>query len=59
MGVTTGVFARCLEHSVWQWLPAEISARKGLLTIGILGQRQKAWDIAARHTPHGQPIELK
>ena len=59
MGVTVGDIARCPEHFVWLWLLAEISARQGLLTNGILGQRQKEWDIAARHTPHGQPIELK
>jgi nitrile hydratase accessory protein len=43
------------------WLKALelISARKGLLTAGILEQRQHEWDIAARRTPHGQPIELR
>jgi hypothetical protein len=56
MGVTAGVIERCPEHLVGLWLLAEISARQGLLTIGILGQRQKEGDIAARHTPHGQPI---
>ncbi|WP_233859917.1 nitrile hydratase accessory protein [Paraburkholderia sp. HD33-4] len=43
------------------WLTALelISARKGLLSAGILEQRRSEWEIAARHTPHGQPIELK
>jgi nitrile hydratase accessory protein len=49
-------------NTYWRhWLTALelISARKGLLTVGLLEQRQNEWDIAARHTPHGQPIELK
>ena len=43
------------------WLTAleRISASKGLLTVDMLERRQHEWDIAARHTPHGQPIELK
>lgn len=43
------------------WLTAleRMSARKRLLTIGMLEQRQNEWDIAAHNTPHGRPIELK
>jgi nitrile hydratase accessory protein len=43
------------------WLTAleRMSARKRLLTSGMLVARRKEWDIAARHTPHGRPIELK
>jgi nitrile hydratase accessory protein len=46
-------------YSHWLTALERISARKGLLTIGILDQRRNEWDFAARHTPHGQPIELK
>lgn len=46
-------------YSHWLTALERISARKGLLTIGTLEQRQNEWSIAARHTPHGQPIELK
>ena len=35
-----------------------IVERKGLVTGASLRQRRLAWDEAARHTPHGQPIEL-
>jgi nitrile hydratase accessory protein len=42
------------------WLTAleRISTIKGLVTDDMLQQRRNAWDFAARHTPHGQPIEL-
>ena len=42
------------------WLTAleRIVARRGLVTPERLAQRQRAWDHAARRTPHGQPIEL-
>lgn len=42
------------------WLAAleRIVARKGILTEALLHHRRDEWDHAARHTPHGQPIEL-
>ncbi|WER49177.1 nitrile hydratase accessory protein [Cupriavidus sp. WKF15] len=42
------------------WLAAleKISAAKGLVTEPLLAQRKGEWDEAARHTPHGRPIEL-
>ncbi|MCC8402253.1 nitrile hydratase accessory protein [Paraburkholderia sp. MMS20-SJTN17] len=42
------------------WLTAleRISTIKGLVTDDMLRQRRTAWDVAARRTPHGQPIEL-
>ncbi|CAH2900370.1 MAG: hypothetical protein PPHEMADM_4081 [uncultured Paraburkholderia sp.] len=45
----------------YHWLAAleRISAKKGLVTDRSLAQRQNEWDIAARNTPHGQPIEIK
>ncbi|CAH2780663.1 MAG: putative metal chaperone, involved in Fe-nitrile hydratase activation, GTPase of COG0523 family [uncultured Paraburkholderia sp.] len=45
----------------YHWLAAleRTSAKKGLVTDRSLAQRQNEWDIAARNTPHGQPIEIK
>lgn len=42
------------------WLTAleRISTAKGWVTGHMLQRRRKAWDEAAQHTPHGQPIEL-
>jgi len=42
------------------WLTAleRISTIKGLVTDDMLRKRRNAWDVAARHTPHGRPIEL-
>lgn len=43
------------------WLTAleRICTSKGLLTDRLLEHRQHEWDMAARRTPHGQPIELR
>jgi nitrile hydratase accessory protein len=43
------------------WLTAleRIAERKGLVTGALLAQRRHEWEEAARHTPHGQPIELE
>jgi nitrile hydratase accessory protein len=43
------------------WLTAleRIAERKGLVTGALLAQRRGEWEEAARHTPHGQPIELE
>ena len=48
---------RYYEH----WLTAleRISSRKRLVDAGALLQRRDAWEDAARHTPHGQPIVLR
>lgn len=42
------------------WLLAleRIATRKGLVAPSALEERRRAWDDAARRTPHGQPIEL-
>jgi nitrile hydratase accessory protein len=45
-------------YSHWLTALERISAIKGLLTDDTLRQRRNAWDVAARRTPHGQPIEL-
>jgi nitrile hydratase accessory protein len=43
------------------WLAAleRIAARKGLVTDARLMQLRLQWEEAARHTPHGQPIQLQ
>ncbi len=43
------------------WLAAieTMVAEKGIVEAEILLSRKKEWDIAARTTPHGQPILLK
>lgn len=42
------------------WLAAleKLVAEKGIATPAELGRRKQAWDRAARHTPHGEPIVL-
>ncbi len=42
------------------WLRAleRIVADKQLLTMHALTERKRQWDEAARHTEHGNPIEL-
>lgn len=42
------------------WLTAleRISIAKGLLADDNLLERRTDWELAARRTPHGQPIEL-
>lgn len=46
-------------YSHWLTALERISAFKGLLTGDMLLQRQNEWDLAARRTPHGQPIVLE
>ena len=43
------------------WLTAleRIVERKGLVSAATLEERRHAWEEAAEHTPHGQPIELE
>lgn len=45
-------------YSHWLTALERITAVKGLVTGDMLLQRQSEWDIAARRTPHGQPIVL-
>ena len=42
------------------WLAAleKLVAEKGLASASELHKRKQQWDIAARNTPHGEPIEL-
>ena len=42
------------------WLAAleKLVSEKGLASAAELDERKQQWDIAARHTPHGRPIEL-
>ncbi|MDX1433877.1 MAG: nitrile hydratase accessory protein [Gammaproteobacteria bacterium] len=42
------------------WLAAleRIVADKGISDAAELAERKRAWDAAARVTPHGKPIEL-
>ena len=42
------------------WLAAleKLVAAKRLVLADELADRKEAWDLAARATPHGQPIEL-
>ena len=43
------------------WLAAleRIVAEQRLVTDALLQERRAAWEDAARHTPHGRPIELR
>ena len=49
------------EQYYEHWLTAleRITAAKRLLTPDQLAVRQREWEEAARHTPHGQPIVLR
>ncbi len=42
------------------WLAAleGLVAEKDLATVTELDTRKRQWDVAARNTPHGQPIKL-
>lgn len=48
------------EQYYRHWLAAleRLAARLGLVTGAALVVRQRAWEEAARLTPHGQPIVL-
>ncbi len=45
----------------WHWLDAleRLVAEKGASSAKELTERKRAWDRAAKATPHGQPILLK
>jgi nitrile hydratase accessory protein len=42
------------------WLAAleKLVTDKGIASLTELVERKRQWDEAARHTPHGQPIEI-
>lgn len=42
------------------WLAAleKLVAAKGLVSLADLARRKREWDVAARATQHGKPIEL-
>ena len=48
------------ENYYRHWLVAleRIATRKQIVTGASLARRRDEWDDAARHTPHGKPIEL-
>jgi nitrile hydratase accessory protein len=43
------------------WLNAleKLVVAKGVTSAGMLGVLREQWDIAARETPHGEPVALK
>jgi nitrile hydratase accessory protein len=49
--------SRYYEH----WLAAleRLVSEKSLLAPDVLAARKQAWAEAYRHTPHGQPVELR
>lgn len=49
--------SRYYEH----WLAAleRLLPERGLVLAGELSTRKHEWDVAARETPHGRPIELR
>ena len=49
--------SRYFEH----WIVAleQLAADKKLTDLAALSERKEAWADAYRHTPHGQPVELR
>jgi nitrile hydratase accessory protein len=49
------------SHYYEHWLAAleKLAASKNVVSGEELDRRTAAWDVAARETPHGQPIKLK
>jgi len=49
--------SRYFEH----WIAAleQLAADKKLTDLAALSERKEAWADAYRHTPHGQPVELR
>jgi nitrile hydratase accessory protein len=43
------------------WLNAleKLVVAKGVTSAGMLGVLREQWDVAARETPHGEPVTLK
>ena len=49
------------DEAYWRcWLAAleRIVVVKGMTSAGMLGVLKEQWDIAARETPHGEPVRL-
>ena len=49
-------------RTYWRhWLAAleRIVIAKGVTSAGMLGVLKEQWDVAARETPHGEPVILK
>ena len=44
------------EH--WAAALETLCTAKGLLGTDVIDRRQRAWESAYEHTPHGQPVEL-
>ena len=49
--------SRYFEH----WIVAleQLAGDKKLTDLAALNERKEAWADAYRHTPHGQPVELR
>ena len=49
------------SHYYEHWLAAleKLTAAKGLSSQEEMLERKEAWAEAYRHTPHGQPVELR
>ena len=48
-------------RTYWRhWLAAleRIVVAKGVTSAGMLGVLKEQWDVAARETPHGEPVSL-
>ncbi len=48
-------------RTYWRhWLAAleRIVVAKGVTSAGMLGVLKEQWDVAARETPHGEPVTL-
>jgi len=48
-------------RTYWRhWLNAleRLVIAKGVTSAGMLGVLKERWDLAARETPHGQPVAL-
>ena len=49
------------DEGYWRsWLAAleRLVVAKGVASPGLLGVLREQWDIAARETPHGEPVRL-
>ena len=49
------------SHYYHHWLAAleRLVTEKGLTNAAALAVRKEEWEDAYRHTPHGQPVELR
>ncbi|MDX2268174.1 MAG: nitrile hydratase accessory protein [Bryobacter sp.] len=46
-------------YEIWLRNLEKVVTAKGLLSLEGMLARKEAWADAYRHTPHGQPVELK